>query len=144
MLVRLFSPISPGDGVEVAMSHYDHSRELPPRLLARVGKLDDGDWLLPNVSWQNDVDFTGRLKCQVRRQRAAGAATSKTDCYRSVTHNSYCLSRGFYKIGDGSLHRELGPNLQSPSPDTPTRLGPKLNSRPAASYRDRLPNGGQQ
>jgi hypothetical protein len=61
-----------GDRVEVAMSHYDHSRELPPRLLTLVRKLDDGDWLLPNVSWQNDVDFTGRLKCQVRRQRAAG------------------------------------------------------------------------
>jgi hypothetical protein len=59
-------------------------------------------------------------------------------CYRSVTHNWYCLSRGSYKVGDGSLHRELGPNLQSPSPDTPTRLGPKLNSRPVANYRRQI------
>jgi translation initiation factor IF-1 len=33
-----------GDRVEVAMSHYDHSRELPPRLLTLVRKLVDGGW----------------------------------------------------------------------------------------------------
>jgi hypothetical protein len=36
---------------------YDVPEELPPELLRLVSKLDDSDWLLPNVSWQNDVDL---------------------------------------------------------------------------------------
>ena len=56
-----------------------------------VRKLDDGDWLLPNVSWQNDVDFTGRLKCQVRRQRGRALPQAKVTyfCYTPVTHKSH-------------------------------------------------------
>ena len=39
---------------------YQVPRELPPGLLTLVRKLDDRDWLLPSISWQNDVDlFTG-------------------------------------------------------------------------------------
>ena len=39
---------------------YQVPRELPPGLLTLVKKLDDRDWLLPSISWQNDVDlFTG-------------------------------------------------------------------------------------
>jgi hypothetical protein len=36
---------------------HDVPEELPPELLRLVSKLDDSDWLLPNVSWQNDVDL---------------------------------------------------------------------------------------
>jgi hypothetical protein len=36
---------------------YDVPKELPPKLLSLVGNLDDRDWLLPSVSWQNDVDL---------------------------------------------------------------------------------------
>jgi hypothetical protein len=38
---------------------YDVPKELPPGLLTLVGKLDDRDWLLPSVDWQNDVDLFG-------------------------------------------------------------------------------------
>ena len=38
---------------------YEVPTELPPKLLALVRKLDDRDWLLPNVSWQGDVDLLG-------------------------------------------------------------------------------------
>jgi hypothetical protein len=39
---------------------YQVPRELPPGLLTLVRKLDDRDWLLPSISWQNDADlFTG-------------------------------------------------------------------------------------
>jgi hypothetical protein len=33
---------------------YDVPKELPPKLLTLVRKLDDSDWPQPNVSWQND------------------------------------------------------------------------------------------
>ena len=36
-----------------------HAKELPPKLLSLVRKLDDRDWLLPSVNWQNDVDLFG-------------------------------------------------------------------------------------
>jgi hypothetical protein len=38
---------------------YQVSKELPPKLLTLVRKLDDRDWFLPNVSWQDDVDLLG-------------------------------------------------------------------------------------
>jgi hypothetical protein len=38
---------------------YEVPKELPPGLLTLVRKLDDRDWLLPSVSWQNDVDLFG-------------------------------------------------------------------------------------
>ena len=38
---------------------YEFPTELPPKFLALVRKLDDRDWLLPNVSWQDDVDLLG-------------------------------------------------------------------------------------
>ena len=36
---------------------YEVPKDLPPRLLTLVRKLDDSDWLFPSVSWRNDVDF---------------------------------------------------------------------------------------
>jgi hypothetical protein len=66
-----------GDRVEGATSYYDHSRNLPPGLLTLARKLDDSDWLLPNVSWQNDIDFTGRLKCQVSSKGRGGCHKQK-------------------------------------------------------------------
>jgi hypothetical protein len=36
---------------------YDVPKNLPPELLRLVRKLDDSDWLFPNVSWQDDVDL---------------------------------------------------------------------------------------
>ena len=36
---------------------YDVPKDLPPELLRLVRKLDDSDWLFPNVSWQDDVDL---------------------------------------------------------------------------------------
>jgi hypothetical protein len=36
---------------------YEVPKELPPKLLSLVRKLDDRDWLLPSVNWQNDVDL---------------------------------------------------------------------------------------
>ena len=36
---------------------YQVPKELPPKLLSLVRKLDDSDWLFPNVRWQNDVEF---------------------------------------------------------------------------------------
>jgi hypothetical protein len=39
--------------------HYQVPKDLPPKLLALVTKLDDRDWLLPNASPQNDVDLFG-------------------------------------------------------------------------------------
>ena len=36
---------------------YPVPKELPPRLLTLVRKLDDRDWLLPSVSWSNDRDL---------------------------------------------------------------------------------------
>ncbi len=38
---------------------YEVPKELPPGLLTLVRKLDDRDWLLPSVSWQDDVDLFG-------------------------------------------------------------------------------------
>ena len=38
---------------------YDVPKDLPPELLTLVRKWDDRDWLLPNASWQNDVDLLG-------------------------------------------------------------------------------------
>jgi hypothetical protein len=38
---------------------YEVPKELPPKLLSLVRKLDDRDWLLPSVNWQNDVDLFG-------------------------------------------------------------------------------------
>jgi hypothetical protein len=38
---------------------YQVPKELPPKLLSLVRKLDDSDWLFPNVSWENDVDLFG-------------------------------------------------------------------------------------
>jgi hypothetical protein len=36
---------------------YEVPTELPPKLLALIGKLDDSDLLFPAFSWRNDVDF---------------------------------------------------------------------------------------
>jgi hypothetical protein len=36
---------------------YDVPKDLPPELLRLVRKLDDSDWLFPNVSWQDAVDL---------------------------------------------------------------------------------------
>jgi hypothetical protein len=36
---------------------YEVPTELPPKLQTLVRKLDDRDWLLPSVSWHNDVDL---------------------------------------------------------------------------------------
>jgi hypothetical protein len=36
---------------------YEVPKELSPKLLRLVRKLDDSDWLFPNVSWQDDVDL---------------------------------------------------------------------------------------
>ena len=38
---------------------YDVPKELPPELQTLARKLDDRDWLLPSVNWQNDVDLFG-------------------------------------------------------------------------------------
>jgi hypothetical protein len=38
---------------------YEVPKDLPPKLLTLVRKLDDSDWLQPNVSWQNDIDLFG-------------------------------------------------------------------------------------
>jgi hypothetical protein len=38
---------------------YDVPNDLPLKLLTLVSKLADRDWLLPSVSWQNDVDWFG-------------------------------------------------------------------------------------
>jgi hypothetical protein len=38
---------------------YGVPKELPPKFLSLVRKLDDRDWLLPSVNWQNDVDLFG-------------------------------------------------------------------------------------
>ena len=38
---------------------YEAPKDLPPKLLALVRKLDDCDWLFPSGSWQNDVDLFG-------------------------------------------------------------------------------------
>jgi hypothetical protein len=38
---------------------YEVPKELPPKLVSLVRKLDDRDWLLPGVNWQNDVDLFG-------------------------------------------------------------------------------------
>jgi hypothetical protein len=36
---------------------YEVRKELPPKLLSVVRRLDDRDWLLPSVNWQDDVDL---------------------------------------------------------------------------------------
>jgi hypothetical protein len=36
---------------------YEVPKDLPPKLLTLVRKLDDSDWLFPAVSWRNDRDF---------------------------------------------------------------------------------------
>jgi hypothetical protein len=36
---------------------YEVPKDLPPKLLTLVRKLDDSDWLFPSISWRNDVDF---------------------------------------------------------------------------------------
>ena len=38
---------------------YEGAKELPPKLVSLVRKLDDRDWLLPSVNWQNDADLFG-------------------------------------------------------------------------------------
>jgi hypothetical protein len=38
---------------------YEAPKELPPKLVSLVRKLDDRDWLLPSLNWQNDVDLFG-------------------------------------------------------------------------------------
>jgi hypothetical protein len=38
---------------------YQVAKELPPKLLSLVRKLDDSDSLFPSVSWENDVDLFG-------------------------------------------------------------------------------------
>jgi len=38
---------------------YDVPKELPPKLLSLVRKLDGSDWLFPSVSRENDVDLFG-------------------------------------------------------------------------------------
>ena len=38
---------------------YHVPKDLPPELQTLVRKLDDRDWLLPNVSLENDVDLFG-------------------------------------------------------------------------------------
>ncbi len=38
---------------------YKVPTELPPKWLTLVRRLDDRDWLLPSVSWENDVDLFG-------------------------------------------------------------------------------------
>jgi hypothetical protein len=45
---------------------YQVPEEIPPKLLTLVRKLDDRDWFLPNVSWQDDVDLLGG---RVQRKR---------------------------------------------------------------------------
>ena len=37
--------------------HYEVPTELPPKLLALIGKLDDSDLFFPAFSWRNDVNF---------------------------------------------------------------------------------------
>jgi len=39
--------------------HYEVPKELPPKLLTLVIRLDDRDVLFPNISWQSDVDVFG-------------------------------------------------------------------------------------
>jgi hypothetical protein len=43
---------------------YQIPKELPPKLVWLVGKLDDDrDWLFPSGSWQDDVDLlVGRVQ----------------------------------------------------------------------------------
>ena len=36
---------------------YEVPKELPPKLLTLVRRLDDSDWLFPSVSRENDVDL---------------------------------------------------------------------------------------
>ena len=36
---------------------YEVPTELPPKLLALIGKLDDSDLLFPAFSWRNELDF---------------------------------------------------------------------------------------
>jgi hypothetical protein len=43
-----------GDGLR---EHYEVPKELPPELLTLVKKINDSDWLFPNVGWQNDIDL---------------------------------------------------------------------------------------
>ena len=38
---------------------YQVPKELPPKLLTLVRRLDDSDLLFPNARWQNDVDLFG-------------------------------------------------------------------------------------
>ena len=45
-----------GEGLR---ERYEVPKDLSPKLHALVRKLDDTDWLLPNASSQNDVDFFG-------------------------------------------------------------------------------------
>jgi len=37
--------------------YYEVPKELPPELLMLIRKLDNSDWLFPNVGWQDDVDL---------------------------------------------------------------------------------------
>ena len=39
--------------------HYEVPKELPPKLLTLVIKLDNRDVLFPNIGWQSDVDVFG-------------------------------------------------------------------------------------
>jgi hypothetical protein len=42
---------------QALQERYPVPKELPPELLTLVGKLNDRDWLLPSVSWENDRDL---------------------------------------------------------------------------------------
>jgi hypothetical protein len=41
------------------IERYEVPKELPPKLLSLVRKLDDSDWLFPSVSRENDTDLFG-------------------------------------------------------------------------------------
>jgi hypothetical protein len=38
---------------------YQSPKDLPPKLLALVRKLDDREWLFPSGSWSDDRDLMG-------------------------------------------------------------------------------------
>ena len=38
-------------------ARYEVPKDLPPKLLTLVRKLDHSEWFFPAFSWRNDVDF---------------------------------------------------------------------------------------
>jgi hypothetical protein len=38
-------------------ARYEVPKDLPPKLLVLIRKLDDSDCLFPAFTWQNDIDF---------------------------------------------------------------------------------------